>query len=121
MVDVNHRFLDSTEVVRRSGMNVAQLTYDRSTGRPVDPPTTFRENVRLLFALEDVRAFVELRGDLKFSDWARSLAGVQHFPIFAWDDPLPSVSDAAWIVGAGFPEGRAAALRQVARGATGRP
>ena len=102
VVDVNHRFLDSTEVVRRSGMNVAQLTYDRLTGRPVDPPTTFRENVRLLFALEDVRAFVELRGDLKFSDWARSLAGVQHFPIFAWDDPLPSVSDAAWIAGRAF-------------------
>ena len=100
VIDVNHRFLDSTEVVRRSGIDIAQLTYDVLVGRPVDPPDTFRE-VRLLFAFEDLRGFIELKGDLKASDWLRSLAGVQHFPIFAWDDPLPSVSDAAWVVGRG--------------------
>ena len=57
--------------------------------------------MRLLFAFEDLRGFIELKSDLKASDWLRSLAGVQHFPIFAWDDPLPSVSDAAWVVGRG--------------------
>ncbi len=102
VIDVNHRFLDSTEVVRRSGIDIAQLTYDILVGSPVDPPDTFRENVRLLFAFEDLRGFIELKGDLKASNWLRSLAGAQHFPIFAWDDPLPSVSDAAWIVGRGF-------------------
>lgn len=101
VVDVNHRFLDSTDVVRRSGIDIAQLTYDILVGRPVDPPDTFRENVRMLFVFEDLRGFIELKGDLKASDWLRSLAGVQHFPIFAWDDPLPSVSDVAWIVGRG--------------------
>ena len=101
IVDVNHRFLDSTEVVRRSGIDVARLVYDRLTGGEVRIPSSFREDVRLWFALEDTRAFLDQRrrGSLGFATWARSLAGRQHFPIFAWDDPLPSVSDAAWIVG----------------------
>lgn len=100
VVDVNHRFLDSTEVVRRSGIDIAQLAYDRVTGRPTDVPESFRDDVRLWFAVEDTRAFLDRRreGGLGLAEWAGSLVGRQHFPIFAWDDPLPSLANAAWFV-----------------------
>ena len=99
IIDVNHRFLDSTEVVRRSGIDVAQLAYDRVTGRPTDVPASFRDGVRLWFAVEDTRAFLDRRreGGMRLADWAGSLAGRQHFPIFAWDDPLPSLANVGWL------------------------
>jgi D-aspartate ligase len=99
IVDVNHRFLDSTEVVRRSGIDIAQLVYDRLTGRPIDVPESFRDDVRLWFAVEDTRAFFDARreGRMRLREWAGSLAGRQHFPIFAWDDPLPSLTNVGWM------------------------
>lgn len=99
IVDVNHRFLDSTEVVRRSGFDVAQLVYDRVTGWPTDLPKSFREGVRLWFPVEDTRAYLDGRrqGGMRLAEWARSLAGRQHFPIFAWDDPMPSLANAGWL------------------------
>lgn len=98
IVDVNHRFLDSTEVVRRSGIDVAQIAYDRAVGRPVEAPATFRDGVRLWFAVEDTRAAFGSRRTAGLGGWARSIAGVQHFPVLAWDDPLPSLASAGWYV-----------------------
>ena len=99
IVDVNHRFLDSTEVVRRSGFDVARLVYDRVTGRPVDAPSSFRDGVSLWFPVEDTRAFLDRRreGGIRLGEWAKTLARPQHFPFFAWDDPLPSLANIGWL------------------------
>lgn len=111
VLDVNHRFLDSTEVVRLSGLDIARFTYRRLAGLPDDQEASgFADDVRLWFAFADTQAFIERRrrGEAEFGDWVGSLAGRQHFPIFTWEDPIPGIVDAAWL-------GRRAARKAVRR------
>jgi len=49
--------------------------------------------VRLWHPGSDARAFLALRrrGELSLAGWLRSVARSQHFPLFRWDDPQPSL------------------------------
>jgi hypothetical protein len=53
-----------------------------------------RAGVRLWNPGKDFRSFLELRrrGELSTAGWVRSVARPQHFPLFRWDDPRPSVA-----------------------------
>lgn len=93
VIECNHRFTAGHELVRHAGIDLALLAYDRLAGRPSIPIRGYRTGVRQWHPVEDVRALRRLRasGQLGVLEWARGLAHRQHFPLFCWRDPLPSV------------------------------
>jgi D-aspartate ligase len=92
LIECNHRFTAAQELVRHSGIDLALLAYNRVAGRP-DPPLKGRVGVRMWLPVEDMRAFVDLRGEgsLSFLGWIRSLLHPQHFQLWSARDPLPSL------------------------------
>ena len=94
LIECNHRFTSATELVRLAGIDLATLTYRRALDLPVLPLSGFREGVYLWSPADDVRTFHAERsaGRLTSWDWVRSLLHRQHFPVFDWTDPTPTLA-----------------------------
>ncbi len=94
LIECNHRFTSATELVRRSGIDLATFTYLRLLGRATPRRPPFRKGVSLWYPADDLRAFHAYRkdGELSLSQWLRSLMRSQHFAIFDWADPKPTLS-----------------------------
>lgn len=99
LIECNHRFVAVQELLRRAGLDVALLAYQRALGERPAFSGQWREGVRLWFPRRDVQAAVDYRcaGDLTWPAWLRSLAypGRVYTPVLALDDPMPSVA-ALW-------------------------
>jgi predicted ATP-grasp superfamily ATP-dependent carboligase len=95
LIECNHRFTGSNELVRVAGIDLALLAYNRAIGRPDPPLGSYRDGVYLWGPILDTRAFRALRrqGELTTVDWVRSLLHRQHFPVFRFHDPKPTVMD----------------------------
>jgi predicted ATP-grasp superfamily ATP-dependent carboligase len=93
LIECNHRFTLANELVRRAGIDIPRLAYDRLVGREPPPVDAFREGVRMWHLVEDTRAFFDYRraGELSATRWLVSLLHRQHFPLLDRDDPGPSV------------------------------
>jgi D-aspartate ligase len=94
LIECNHRFTLATELLRHSGIDLPLLVYNRLSGRGKMTVGSYRSGVHLWFPVEDVCAFLTYRrrGELSFGRWAKSLACRQHFPVFSWTDPRPSIT-----------------------------
>jgi predicted ATP-grasp superfamily ATP-dependent carboligase len=93
LIECNHRFTLANELVRRAGIDIPRLAYDRLVGREPPPVDAFREGVRMWHLVEDTRAFFDYRraGELSATRWLVSLLHRQHFPLLDRDDPGPSL------------------------------
>lgn len=103
IIECNHRFTAANEIVRRAGLDLALLTYNRALGRPGPPMGSFREGLHLWDPVDDTLAFLTLhgRGELALRPWVRSLLHRQTLPLLSWDDPKPALLHAvrrAWLV-----------------------
>ena len=97
LIECNHRFTAANELVRLAGVDLALFAYNRLVGRDGPPIDAYREGVRLWHPVEDLRAFLAYRsrGELSAGEWTRSLVHRQHFPVFSWRDPKPSLASLA--------------------------
>ena len=97
LIECNHRFTGSTEHLRASGVDIAQFTYCRLTGRPGPSVDSYRKGLGFWYPLRDARALLTYRkrGELTVFAWLRSLIRPQSFPIARVDDPLPSLATGA--------------------------
>jgi D-aspartate ligase len=95
LIECNHRFTGSNELVRAAGIDLALLAYNRVVGRPDPPLGSYRDGVYLWGPILDSRAFRTLRrqGELTTVDWVRSLLHRQHFAVFQFRDPKPTAMD----------------------------
>ncbi len=93
VIECNHRFTAAIELLRAAGIDVALLAYSRILSRPAPQFTSFIEGIHMWSPVEDTRSSVRSwrAGEMSFLDWARSLLHKQHFPIFSWSDPKPSL------------------------------
>jgi D-aspartate ligase len=93
LIECNHRFTAPNEQFRIAGIDIALFTYCRLAGLPTPVVDGYRAGVRLWHPGTDARAFLALRrrGELSLAGWLRSVARPQHFPLFRWDDPQPSL------------------------------
>jgi D-aspartate ligase len=93
LIECNHRFTAPNEQFRIAGIDIALFTYCRLARRPTPVVDHYRAGVRLWHPGTDARAFLALRrrGELSLPAWLRSVARPQHFPLFRWDDPQPSL------------------------------
>lgn len=93
LIECNARFTASNELIRRSGVDLAQFSYNRLLGRPTPAVDAYRDDLHLWEPVNDTRAFLvyRRRGELSFSSWARSVARRQVFPVARLSDPLPAI------------------------------
>ena len=75
LIECNHRFTMSNELLRRAGVNLPLLAYDRLLGLPVHVHNGYRRAVYQWSPAQDLRAFAESRrrGQLSLLRWLRSL------------------------------------------------
>jgi D-aspartate ligase len=101
LIECNHRLTLANELVRRAGIDIARLAYDRAAGRETPPLNGFREGVRLWHFVSDVSALRDYRraGELTARAWLRSLLHRQHFPLLDLRDPAPTVHELGRKVG----------------------
>jgi predicted ATP-grasp superfamily ATP-dependent carboligase len=97
LIECNHRFTLGTEIVRRAGVDLGLVAYLDAVGTPPEPITSYRPGVREWSPLNDTRACLALRaaGELSAAQWVRSVLHRQHFQLWSWRDPYPSVRRAA--------------------------
>jgi D-aspartate ligase len=93
LIECNYRFLQGTALLQAAGFDIVGFTYNRLTGRPL-PAMEYRNGVRGIFLVNDLRAFREYRriGELTTAAYLRSLARPHHSMQLSWDDPAPGLA-----------------------------
>lgn len=92
LVECNARFTAANILLDRCGYDLANLVYQRVTGRPTRAFGSYRSGVYLWSPIDVFRAFLVLRrqGELTLGGWLRSILHWNvHFSHFQWNDPLP--------------------------------
>jgi hypothetical protein len=86
-------FTFATELVHHSGVDLARIAYSRALGLPVEPVKEYRVEARMWHPIEEARSALVVRrvGELTLRRWLRSVSHRQHFPLWSWRDPVPSL------------------------------
>ena len=94
LIECNARFTMATGQVRRAGIDLALVVYNRVVGAPMPALGEFADGVRLWYPTLDFKGFRRYRADgaLTASSWVKSLLHLQHFPVFDWRDPVPAAT-----------------------------
>lgn len=94
LMECNARFVASNALVAAAGFDLAAFVYNRLTGRPQQPLTSFRNGLRMWDPGRDWSAFRELQSkrQITFWQWLQSILHRQTFPWFSWADPMPAVA-----------------------------
>jgi len=94
LIECNHRFTASIELIRVAGIDLPWLAYARVAGAPLPSLDRYREGVTLWNPIRDLRGVIgaTVRREIRVGDWAPSLVRRHVLPVFAWDDPGPTVA-----------------------------
>jgi D-aspartate ligase len=116
LIECNARFSGGNQLVRKSGVNIAEVVYCEITGRPAPEFRAFRKGVRMWHPREDFAAFRELHslGEITFGQWVASILHLHTFSVWSWNDPFPAVG--MWLLRQRW--GAAAAWRRLWRRGT---
>ncbi len=93
LIECNARFTAGDCLLVASGLNLPLFVYNRLTGRAHAAPSSYRMGMRLWNPVGDFAAYRQLNkmGLLTFRAWIRSIMHPQIFPVFRWNDPLPTI------------------------------
>ena len=94
LIECNHRFTASNQLIEAAGVDLAWLSYARLTDTPLPPLDRYRVGVTLWNPARDLRGLANgtARGELRPGDWLPGLLRRHVLPVFRWDDPLPTVA-----------------------------
>ena len=93
LIECNARFTAADCLLVESGLNLPLFVYNRLVGRPQELASSYRMGLRLWKPAADFAAYRQLNkmGLLTLRAWIRSIMHPQLFPVFRWNDPLPSI------------------------------
>ena len=91
LIELNPRVGMANIVATCAGVNSPYINYLDCIGEKVTPSLTFKDNIRWLDAVVDIRSFWanRKRGDLTLFGWIKSVLGANCFPYYARDDLKP--------------------------------
>jgi D-aspartate ligase len=97
LIECNLRLTAATELLRRAGVDLAEVVYQRALGRQVDEVVGFRSGMRQWLPLRDLLALRGYRaaGELTVASWSATLLHRQQLPVFDARDTGPSLARAA--------------------------
>lgn len=92
IIECNARFTAANSLVKKSGLDLALLTYNKLTGRPLPALDRYRSGLTLWLPMADYLAFKALRqqGRMSFGGWVLNVLRPHCLPFLSWRDPLPS-------------------------------
>lgn len=95
LIECNPRITAAAELIRRSGVDLTEVVYAGALGRPISVGPIV-QGLHQWVPGKDLKALRDYRraGELSTSQWLRSMAGRQSFPLAAADDPMPSLRNA---------------------------
>ncbi|MHB8294051.1 MAG: carboxylate--amine ligase [Acidimicrobiales bacterium] len=97
LIECNARLTAANDLVRRSGPDLAWLSYARAAGMPTPEMARRPDGLAQWLPLRDWRALSAYRaaGELSLPQWLSSLAPVLNIrpPVLAADDLAPSIAD----------------------------
>jgi predicted ATP-grasp superfamily ATP-dependent carboligase len=111
LIECNPRLTNSDHLLRRAGVDLARIAYERALGRTPTLPSTYTPGLRQWHVADDILASLALRreGRLSAWGWLGSVARPEtRVPVLDLRDPMPSV------IGAGYFARRA--VRRARRG-----
>ena len=93
IIECNARFTAANGLVKAAGFDLALLTYNKLTGRPLPALDSYRSGLTLWLPTQDFLACRELRemGKITFLRWLGSVLRPQHFQFLCLSDPLPAL------------------------------
>jgi len=91
LMECNPRLTNSTELIIRSGFDIALFVYNRLVGRELPPYDKYNKNASLIRPIRDFLSFREAHkiGKITWKSWLKSIAKRHHFEVFSIKDPLP--------------------------------
>jgi len=94
LIEINVRSAGQASLAIDSGIDLPYIAYQEILRKSVRPATTYKQGVKWINLLADIRAFLEYRRrrQLGLGQWLASLMRVRSCAYFAWDDPMPAVS-----------------------------
>lgn len=94
LIECNHRFTASNELVRVAGIDLAWLAYARLAGVTPPPLDRYRPNVTLWNPSRDLRGIATAmrRRQTRVDEWLPGLLRRHVLPVFRWDDPAPTIA-----------------------------
>lgn len=94
LIEVNHRFTASNELLRRAGVDLAYLAYARLADIPTPTFDRYRLGMTLWNPLRDLRSVaMAARQDARTLPVSvRSLVRPHVLPVLRFDDPGPSIA-----------------------------
>lgn len=100
LIECNSRLTAANELVRRAGVDFAEIIYQRALGQSAQPVTTYRQGLAMWLPMHDLLAFSQLRstGELTTSDWLSSLGRRQVPAVLDLADPGPTVTKVAQLL-----------------------
>lgn len=107
LIECNVRLTAAAELIRRSGLDLAEIVYQRALGRdPVVGDVRYGRGQWL--PLQDLRALRDYRreGSLTLPVWSRTLLTRPGLPVLDWSDPGPSLAHARIVTARGLRRGR---------------
>jgi D-aspartate ligase len=96
LIECNLRLTAATELIRRAGVDLADVVYRRALSLEVDGPEDYRDGLRQWLPVRDLLAARHQRaqGALTGRDWLSSVLHRQTFPVLDLRDPAPSLARA---------------------------
>lgn len=96
LIECNARITAANALLDRCGYDLALFLYQRVVDGDTPQFKDYPDKVYLWNPIDDVRAFLQLRGrgELSFWEWIQSISKTNvTLQIFQWSDPLPSWMD----------------------------
>jgi predicted ATP-grasp superfamily ATP-dependent carboligase len=92
LIEVNPRFPALIETYRQSGIDIPYIIYCHLTDRSLPRIASFKNHVRMMNALDDFRAYLELSrlGELTLGQWLKSMSPRQNYVHLRLNDPWPA-------------------------------
>ncbi len=98
LIEVNPRFPALIETYRQSGIDIPYIIYCYLTDRSLPRIASFKNDVRMMNALDDIRAYLELSrlGELTLWQWLKSMSPRQNYVYFKLNDSWPALHNVLW-------------------------
>jgi len=93
LIEVNPRAVNTTGTAIACGVDLPYIAVMDKIGKTLDPVTTWKDDVKWVWLLQDIWAAKELHdvGKITFIQWIKSLKGIKVHAVFAMDDLKPFV------------------------------
>ncbi len=91
LMECNPRLTNATELIIRSGFDIALFVYNRLVGRELPPYENYRKDTTLIRPVRDFLSFLEAHRKNKntLRSYLKSIAKIHCYEVFSWKDPLP--------------------------------